>query len=511
MGIIKSYIEKRSNTTNPRNPAYWLGLGGYKNQAGVDVNTTTAMRQSAVFACVNLLSTTFACVPWITYKRLPRGKDRALSHALYPVLHDRPNPEQSSAKFRAMEMAHALLYGNGYAEIEYDNSGQRIALWPIPSWKCKPLRSENKTLFYQVELPDGKTQNLAAWQVWHYTGLSLDGISGLSVIAQARESIGLAIATEQFGGHFFSRGANVGGVAQHPKVLSEQGHKNLQKSLDEEYAGLGRDHRLLLLEEGMTYQKVGIPNNDSQFLETRLFQIVDIARMFHVPLHMINELTHATFTNIEHQGIEFLMYTMNPWFVFAEQETNYKLFGLGSDYFSEFLAEGLLRGDSQARALFYKELFYLGSISPNEIREKENWNPIDDPGGDEYYTQANMIPMKMAGVQQNNLVDVIPWEDCPLDVRNKLQASFDAALARISYREKQALLKAWKKDPDGFRSQLDVLYLDFPNFIRSQLEPVFERAGADLNAYVRKYVDISKEMLSTDDPEPTITNWKRGD
>jgi len=492
MGIIKNYIEKRTNITNPRNPAYWLGLGGYKNQAGVDVNTTTAMRQSAVFACVNLLANTFACVPWITYQRLPRGKERATDHLLYSVLHDRPNPEQSSAKFRAMMMSHALLHGNGYAEIEFDG-GVPVALWPIPAWKCKALRLNDNSLIYEVQTPEGQFKRLAAWQVWHFTGLSTDGTSGMSVIAQARESIGLAIATEQFGGHFFSRGANVGGVAQHPKVLSAQGHQNLQKSLDEEYAGLGRDHRLLLLEEGMTYQKVGIPNNDSQFLETRVFQIVDIARMFHVPLHMIGELSRATFTNIEHQGIEFMVYTMNPWFVFAEQETNYKLFGLGSAYFSEFLADGLLRGDSAARASFYRELFYLGSISPNEIREKENWNPIDDPGGDEYYTQANMVPMKMAGQQQQSL---------------NSRVLFDYAIRRIAEREKARALPAWRKKPDEFDTWKTEYYRDFPPFMRGLLQPAFVAVGRnDMEDWIRTYIESSKRLL-TGDIESVMIDWE---
>jgi HK97 family phage portal protein len=487
MGIIKNYIEKRSNITNPRNPAFWLGLGGYKNQSGVEVNATTAMRQSAVFACVNILATTFAAVPWITYRRLNRGKERAIGHKLYSVLHDRPNTEQSSAKFRSMMMAHALLYGNGYAEIELVN-GQPAALWPIPAWKCKPFRTETQELFYQVELPDGHTKNLADWQVWHFTGLTLDGLAGLSVIAQAREAIGLAIATEQFGGHFFSRGANVGGVAQHPKVLSKQGHDNLQKSLDEQYAGLGRDHRLLLLEEGMTYQKVGIPNNDSQFLETRVFQIVDIARMFHVPLHMINELTHATFTNIEHQGIEFLTYTMNPWFVFAEQETNYKLFGLG-DFFSEFLADGLLRGDSAARAAFYRELFYLGSISPNEIREKENWNPIDDPGGDEYYTQANMVPMKMAGQQVNSIMT--------------------NAIRDVARWEKKAILKHAKDEPAAFDEWAGNFYREAPEHIRTFIWPAFVKTGRDgADIFIKKYIERSLDAL-TGDIEMMMNDWEQ--
>jgi HK97 family phage portal protein len=509
MGIFRSIFEKREKEiTNPREIGYWLAGGGRRSNAGVNVNATTAMRQSAVFACVHLLSSTFAYVPWITYRRLPRGKERALEHQLYPILHNRPNPEQSSFTFRSIAMAHALLYGNGVAEIEFDGSGQPIALWPLPAWRVKALRAQDNSLFYQVSLPDGTTKNLPAFAVWHLMGLSTDGMGGLSVISQARESIGLALATEEFGARFFSGGANVGGVAIHPNVLSEPAAKRLQATLDEQYAGLGQAHRLMLLEEGMKYEKVGIPNNDSQFLETRTYQVVDIARMFRVPPHMIAELSKATYSNIENQGIEFVVYTMNPWFVNAEQETNYKLFGLGSAYFTEFLVDGLLRGDVAARATFYKELFYLGSISPNDIREKENWNPIADPRGDETFVGANMVPLSMAGMlvgqelashrkPKEEIIDVIPWETILSD-----------AIGRIAEREKQNIARALRKNNGSLQDWVEDFYRDFADFIVRQVKPVFEAMGRPegLDDFVADYVEKSKGHL---EGEIKLDGWEQ--
>lgn len=468
MSVIKNFLEKR--TLKPSNPAWWLGLSGMKTNTGVSVTATTAMRVSAVYACVNVLSSTFAMVPWITYKRLQRGKGRAPEHPLYRVLHDRPNTEQTSFIFRQNRMAHALLYGKAYAEIEFDFKGDPVALWPLPTWRVKEMRTKAGELFYQVDQPEGGPKNLPPFQMW-----TLQALEGLSVISQAREAIGLAIAEEQFGAEYFGQGANVGGVVEHPKVLSEQGSKNLLNSLNEKYAGLGRTNRLMLLEEGMKYQKVGIPPNDSQFIESRQFQIEDVARMFHVPLHMIGHLLRSTNNNIEHQGIEFVVYTMDPWFVNAEQETNVKLFK--DEFFNEFLVDGLLRGDSAARSAFYQQLFYIGAFSPNDVLEKENMNPYE--GGDEHYVQLNMVPVGDAG-------------DARSETRSKKHSALHRQRVMKSYRKvfEDAARQIIKKETDNIRraakryltersydlwqTWLNDFYRDFPEHIlKVKMGPAF--------------------------------------
>jgi len=507
MGFIKNSIEKRSafKATDPR---YWLGLSGNKSNAGVSVTVNTAMRVSAVFACVSVLASTFAYVPWKTYRRLTRGKEPATDHRLYKVLHDRPNPEQNSFTFRSTAMAQALLHGNAYAEIEFNNRGLPVALWPLPAWRVKPLRTQEKELFYQLTLPDGP-KNLPPYQVWQLMGLSTDGASGLSVIQQAREPIGLAIATEQFGATYFSQGANVGGVVEHPKIMTGPASDRLYSRLNEKYAGLGSANRLMLLEEGMHYQKVGIPPNDSQFIESRQFQIEDIARMFHVPLHMIGHLLRSTNNNIEQQGIEFVVYTMNPWFVNCEQETNFKLFGLDSGYFNEFLVDGLLRGDSAARSAYYQQLFYIGALSPNDIREKENMNPVD--GGDNYYTQLNMIPLQDAGLNQQNTAPL------NLETRSKKGSAvhrgrvarsylpvFEAAAAQVVKAEVSAVRRAAKKyfterSVDQWQIWLEDFYRDFPaHVIKSKMGAAFMSLADAIKFIAANEVNIK---------EPSVDNF----
>jgi HK97 family phage portal protein len=533
MGFIKNYIEKRE-VTNPRNPAYWLGLSGNKTSSGVSVTITTAMRVSAVYACVNVLAGTFACVPWVTYKRLEKGKDRATKHNLYNKLHMRPNPYQSSSVFRSAAMAHALLHGNAYAEIEFDSAGLPVALWQLPPWRVKLLCTGKQEPFYQVTLPDGHQQNLPPYRMWHLMGLSTDGMTGMSVIGQGRETIGLSIATQSFGADYFANGTNTGGFIELPHALTKERGDSFKEDLRDKYAGMGKTHRLMLLEEGMKYTKIGIPPNDSQFIESMQFLIEDVARMFHVPLHMIGHLLRSTNNNIEHQGIEYVVHTMNPWFVNCEQETNYKLFGDSGEYFSEFLVDGLLRGDSAARSAFYNAMFQMGAFSPNMILEKENMNPVE--GGDEHFVPLNMVPIKDAGFvnapqpQQNALPAVT-------ETRTKKQGALHRQRVAKSYRSvfEDAAQQVVKKEVDNVRraakkylgersidqwqTWLNDFYRDFPEqVISKKMGPAFMSladaikfiAASEVNikepsvdnfvkaysdTFVSRYVDSSKGQL----------------
>ncbi len=432
-------------------------------RSGVSVTPESAMRTSAVWACVRVLSTSMAALPLHVYRDKPAGgKDKAIDAPVYNLLHRRPNSEQTSFVFRQTAMAHVCLYGNAYAEIEFNNFGQPVALWPIPAWCCQPLRDDKGQLFYRVTMPDSwQNRDLQPYRILHIMGLGTDGMKGLSPIRQHMETIGISIAAEQFGGSFFGSGTNVGGVVEHPKTLTSQGSDNLRKSLNEKYAGLGNAHRLLLLEEGMKYQRVGIPPEEAQYLETRQFQIEDIARIYGVQLHKIGHLLHATFSNIEHQGIEFVTDTMLPWVVNWEQEYDRKLcFG---GLYTKHSLEGLLRGDSASRAAFYKELFYMGAISPDEIREKEDWNPIPDDLGKRYYIQANMIP-----------ADKI---DAYLAKPQPSRAAITDAVKRIAERDKQNILRAYQKDPAALEKWLEDYFRDFPEYMEKQIAPLIGNGG----------------------------------
>ena len=490
MGIISQGIEKRASSLTLKKVLF----GGGGTRSGVSVSPDSAMRTSAVWACIRVLSTGLAAMPLHVYRDRPDGgHNKAIDSPLYNLLHRTPNPEQTSYIFRQTAQAHICLHGNTYAEIEFDNFGNPIALWPIPPWCCQPLRTPSKELYYQVVV-NGQSKNLQPYRILHVMGLGTDGMKGLSPIRQHAETIGISIAAEQFGGSFFGNGMNVGGILEHPGKLTAQGSDNLRKSVNEKYAGLSNANRLILLEEGMKYQKVGIPPNEAQFLETRQFQIEDIARIYGVQLHKIGHLLHATFSNIEHQAIEFVTDTMLPWVVNWEQEYDRRLCFNG--LYTKHSLEGLLRGDSASRAAFYKELFYISAITPDQIREKEDMNPEPNGIGDRYYIQGNMVPADKIdefikkpasqGSSRGLLTDVV---------------------RRIAEREKQNIMRATKK-PDTFDVWLSDFYRDFPEYIERQLEPVMGDGAAE---YTREYIEDSKRSLEDFNikfAEATLADWE---
>jgi HK97 family phage portal protein len=299
-----------------------------------------------------------------------------------------------SFSFTETLMSHLVTTGNCYAFIDWEDYTTVKALWIMRPDRTSPVRDSKGEMVYKYQ-SDTTQIILPGYAVWHIPGLGYDGLIGYSPLTMAREAIGLSLATEKTGARLFGNGMSVGGILQHPNKMSEDAQKRLKKAIEDEHAGVDKSQRLLVLEEGMKYEKNTIPPEDAQFLETRKFQRNEIASFFHIPPHMIGDLERATFSNIEHQALEFVVYTMRPWLVRWEKSIKRKLLlpSEKEEYFAEFLIEGLLRGDSAARSSYYKELYYLGAMSPNDIREKENMNPIKDPAGDEYFTQQNMIAL----------------------------------------------------------------------------------------------------------------------
>ncbi|QKS59336.1 phage portal protein [Paenibacillus barcinonensis] len=385
------------------NPKRWMYKAfGALTGRGATVTESTAMRSTAVLTCVRILAESVASLPLPVYKRLnPRGKSRT-THRVGYLLQNQPNPRMTAFTFRETMMAHILLWGNCYAEIEYDLAGEIVALWPIPPHRVEHMETADGDPFFRVTTKDGKQHNVPFYAMFHIPGLGFDGTKGVSVIHWARQAVELALATEQFGADFFENGTNVGAVATLPGTLSDAAFERLQKSLREKYEGLGKAHRLMLLEEGMTFSKNTIPPNDAQFLETRKFQILEIARVFRVPPHMMADLERASFSNIEQQSIDFVIHSLRPWLIRWEQTISWKLFSESErkKFFAEHLIEGLLRGDSSARAAFYKEMFNMGAYSQNDILEKENENPIE--GGDRYWVPLNMLPLDMVDEYYKN-------------------------------------------------------------------------------------------------------------
>jgi HK97 family phage portal protein len=469
--INRSKSEKRYSLSDLDN-AMDLVIAGRATATGVSVNSNTAMNCVPYFAGVRLIAETVGQLPLIEYQRLkPRGKERATQRKVYQLLHDAPNPEMSAVSFKESLQGQCVTWGNAFAEIQWDmDNGMPVALWPLRADMMQVGRDkETKEIIYSYRLPDGTTAKLPAYRVWHMPGFGFDGLIGYDTIYLAREAIGMALAMEEYGARFFSNGANPGGVLEHPNKLSAPAQDNLRKSWNEMHQGLTNQHRIAILEEGMSYKQVGIPPENAQFLESRKFQITEIARLLNLPPHMLKDLDRATFSNIEHQGIEFVVYTMAPWFTRWEETCNRKLLMPfeRNIFFFEFLVDALLRGDSAARATFYKELFYMGAMSPNDIRDKENMNPIADPNGDKYFVQANMVPIDMAGKMPK-----APTPD---------EGKVDDIVKKIADRDKQNVLKAYRKDPTNLEPWLEDYFRDFPDFMKKQLTTVVGNNTEDNN------------------------------
>lgn len=382
------------------NAGRWLAdllSPGFESYTGKNVSVQSALSNTSVSAAVRLIAETIASVPLNVYQRQGEdGKKKARGHPLFYILHTQPNSEMTAFSFWEMAFYNLLLTnGNFYAEIERNLKGDIIALWPLLADNMKVKRDKNTgEIVYIYELPDGSKTEIPQDRIFHLHGLSLNGITGVTPLQMAKESIGLGLAAEEFGARFFGNGGNVNGVLETDDELGEVGRTNLRESFDETYKGLSRSHRLLILEQGMKYKQTGIPPDQAQFLETRKFQVTEIARFFRVPPHMIYDLEHATFSNIEHQSLEFVKYTLLPWLKRVEQTISWKLFN-GEEKrncFAEFALDGLLRGDIESRFRAFHTARQDGIITADEWRAMENWNPLTPEQKAETWRPVNMVP-----------------------------------------------------------------------------------------------------------------------
>jgi HK97 family phage portal protein len=365
------------------------------------------MQMTAVYSCVRILAEAVAGLPLHLYKYTDNGgKEKALSHPLYFLLHDEPNPEMSSFVFRETMMSHLLLWGNAYAQIIRNGKGEVIALYPLMPNRMTVDRDTSGSLYYSYtrysgDAPtmNGITVTLKPSDVLHIPGLGFDGLVGYSPIAMAKNAIGMAIACEEYGAKFFANGAAPGGVLEHPGVVKDP--SKVRDSWNSVYQGSSNSHRIAVLEEGMKYQAIGISPEQAQFLETRKFQINEIARIFRVPPHMVGDLEKSSFSNIEQQSLEFVKYTLDPWVIRWEQTISRALLRADEKklYFAKFNVDGLLRGDYASRMNGYATARQNGWMSANDIRELENLDRIPPGlGGDLYLINGNMTKLADAGI-----------------------------------------------------------------------------------------------------------------
>lgn len=358
---------------------------------GIHISEETALTYTAYWACVRLLAGTLASLPLITYKRLSQGKERATDHPNYFLLHDEPNPEMDSFTFLETYMSHLVTTGNAYSLIDWEDNVRIKALWIMRPDRISVTRDENKNIVYKYSI-DGQGQiTLPSYRVWHTPGLGYDGLVGYSPIAMVRQAVGLGLATEKMGAELFGNGLTVGGTLEHPGKMSDEAQKRFLATIKARHQGIDKAHELLILEEGMKFNKNNIPPEDAQFLDTRKYQKREMATFFLIQPHKIGDMEQATFGNIEEQNIEFVVDTMRPWAVRIEKSAKRKLFlpNEKADYFSEFLMDGLLRGNVESRYRAYSIGRNWGWLSANDVLEMENKNPI--PNGDVYMSPSNMV------------------------------------------------------------------------------------------------------------------------
>ena len=405
MGIFSGLFRSRDKPQNrTAGSGYAFYFGG--TTSGKAVTERSAMQMTAVYSCVRILAEAVAGLPLHLYRyKEDGGKEKALDHPLYLLLHDEPNPEMSSFVFRETLMTHLLLWGNAYAQIIRNGKGEVIALYPLMPNRMVVDRDIHGQLYYQYtrsteEAPTmkGVTVNLPPSDVLHIPGLGFDGLVGYSPIAMAKNAIGMAIACEEYGAKFFANGAAPGGVLEHPGTIKDP--QRVRESWQSTFGGSGNSNKIAVLEEGMKYTPIGISPEQAQFLETRKFQINEIARIFRVPPHMVGDLEKSSFSNIEQQSLEFVKYTLEPWLVRWEQSIQRTLFSPEEKkrYFAKFNVEGLLRGDYASRMSGYATARQNGWMSANDIRELENLDRIPtEDGGDLYLINGNMLPLGNAG------------------------------------------------------------------------------------------------------------------
>ena len=358
------------------------------------------------YSCVRILAEAIAGLPLhlYTYKD-DGGKEKAIGHPLYLLLHDEPNPEMSSFVFRETLMTHLLLWGNAYAQIIRNGKGEVVALYPLMPNRMTVDRDSSGQLFYTYQMNNTDAPTMKAGtvilkpsDVLHIPGLGFDGLVGYSPIAMAKNAIGLAIATEEYGAKFFANGATPGGLLEYPGTVKDP--DRVRESWNKGFSGSQNAGKVAILEEGMKYTPISIAPEQAQFLETRKFQINEIARIFRVPPHMVGDLEKSSFSNIEQQSLEFVKYTLDPWVVRWEQSLSRALFTPEEKkrYFFKFNVEGLLRGDYQSRMNGYATARQNGWMSANDIRELENLDRIPaEDGGDLYLINGNMLPLVHAG------------------------------------------------------------------------------------------------------------------
>jgi len=485
---------------------FWYNATGGQTSAGVSVTEKSALKYLSVLACVSLIAGDIARLPLILYQRKPDGsKSRVLDHPLADLLHNAPNPLTNSFQWRELAQLHLLLWGNAFSEItRKPRTGEIVSLTQIPNIETMRVTSDNGKILYQWR--DGKSVSHIKQRadIFHIPGMGWDGVVGMSMIALARQAIGLGLAAEELGGSYFGKGTHPAGVLSIPDWLGEN-EEHFKTSFREQYAGLGKSHSVVVLEGGAKYDNLTMPLDDAQFLETRDHQKVEICGMYHVPPHKIAlHGQNSNYNNLEQENGSYVDSCLMHWIIRWEQGIGQQLLTSierKQGLFVEFLVDGLLRGDSQARGEFYTKMFQLGGMSPNDIRAKENMNPVE--GGDQHFVQLNMIPLKDA-----DKIDQLPAPEgksfrskTTIRHRDRIKRQyyplFKSAAQDIVNREgiaikKQINQQRKQRASSDMEEWLRGFYKDMPEYIERKLGPV-------IRSYMEAISSVAAGEIGLDD------------
>lgn len=364
-----------------------------RKQAGVIVTPDTALTFSGWFAGVSYLARTLASLPWGVYQKTARGREPTPYGLVEWLLNNQPNPEMTAVAFKEAIVAHALNWGNGYAEIQTDAAGRPVGLWLLEPDRVSPGR-DNGRLVYEYIAPDGTKRILEAWQVYHLHGLSFDGITGYSAVTLAARSLGLAIAQEKFGSAFFENGTVVGAIVEMPGTMNAQQLADSEDYFNGKHRGAENAFRMRVSPSGTKVHPLSMPMTDAQFIESRRLSVTDVARWLGLPPHKLADLERSTNNNIEHQAIEVVQDAIVPWCVRMEQEANVKLIGARNQgrVYTKLSVQALMRGDAKSRAEFYRTMTQIGAFTINKVLELEDENGIG-PAGDVRLVQLNQTTL----------------------------------------------------------------------------------------------------------------------
>jgi HK97 family phage portal protein len=498
-------LERRGNplenpSTSFNSPAVWEWMGGETTSAGESITYTTAMTVGAYYAGVRFIAETLGSLPCKLYRQDGRMKEVLYQDPRHIRLNSVANPDMTAGTVREVMQGHLVTWGNAYAYRVYSRRGMLEELWPLRPDHMTPLMDGGRIVAYQYVDERGTETVFAPGQILHIPGFGFDGRVGYSVVSLARESLGLAKAGEKSAGKLFGNGLQASGVLVHPQTMTEKTRSALKKAVESQIGGDGRSG-LLVLEGGMQFEQMGIPPGDAQFLESRQFSVVEMARWLDLPPHILKDLTHATYSNIESQSLELVVYSLRRWFVRWEQHLNKSLLSeqeRANGLYFKVEDRALLRGDTASRGQWYRERFQLGSLSPNDIRALEDENEVD--GGDQYFVNAAMIPldqaMSLTVDERARLMhgDTEPTPEPRAGIERLAAGTVWAQLVRGELRTLRRRIRREEPLPEYYEGE-------FMEFGRKVLGDLFRQVGRDdMDAMLQDYAtDALRTMADVTD------------